>query len=209
MKLLKSNIIRQLTIISFLCGVMFSAVASEVMDEMRVSAERGDPFSQFVVGIGYENGNGDATRADYSKAVYWYERAASQEEKYPKDIWVTSAQYSLAELYYEGINVKQNYPVAAKWFQKSAVRGHPSANFYLGVMYHGGKGVRQNYPHAFKLFQTAANLNVAEAQNNIGSMYDNGEGVRQDKVKAKEWYGKACDNGIQIGCDNYRKLNEK
>jgi hypothetical protein len=27
-------------------------------------------------------------------------------------------------------------------------------------------------------------------------------------VIAKEWYGQACDNGSQQGCDNYRELNQ-
>lgn len=48
----------------------------------------------------------------------------------------------------------------------------------------------------------------AEAQFNLGVMYANGEGVRQNKTTAKEWFGKACDNGTQQGCDEYRKLNE-
>jgi len=40
-------------------------------------------------------------------------------------------------------------------------------------------------------------------------IYKNGLGVRQDLGIAKEWYGKACDNGEQEGCDEYRKLNER
>ena len=40
-------------------------------------------------------------------------------------------------------------------------------------------------------------------------MYVKGKGVRQDGRTAKEWFGKACDNGEQNGCDAYRELNEK
>ncbi|WP_293731417.1 SEL1-like repeat protein [uncultured Actinobacillus sp.] len=40
-------------------------------------------------------------------------------------------------------------------------------------------------------------------------MYYNGQGVRQDKSKAKYYWGLACDNGDQMGCDNYRKLSEQ
>ena len=39
-------------------------------------------------------------------------------------------------------------------------------------------------------------------------MYANGEGVRQNYKIAKEWFGKACDNGLQQGCDAYRELNQ-
>jgi len=38
-------------------------------------------------------------------------------------------------------------------------------------------------------------------------MYNNGQGVRVNKATAKEWFGKACDNGEQKGCDRYRELS--
>jgi TPR repeat protein len=40
-------------------------------------------------------------------------------------------------------------------------------------------------------------------------MYVNGQGVRQDFKKAKELFGKACDGGMQAGCDQYKVLNMK
>ena len=46
-------------------------------------------------------------------------------------------------------------------------------------------------------------------QYNLGVFYANGEGVKQDYFKAKEWFGKACDGGVQLGCNNYKKLNEQ
>ncbi|WP_350560823.1 SEL1-like repeat protein [Psychrobacter sp. CAL346-MNA-CIBAN-0220] len=45
------------------------------------------------------------------------------------------------------------------------------------------------------------------AQSGLGLMYYNGEGVRQDYAKAREWFGKSCDNGSQDGFDSYRILN--
>ena len=52
----------------------------------------------------------------------------------------------------------------------------------------------------------AAERGDAAAQNNLGWMYDQGRGVRQDRALAQEWYGKACQNGDQDGCDNYQRL---
>lgn len=40
-------------------------------------------------------------------------------------------------------------------------------------------------------------------------MYNYGKGVKQNYYKAKELYGKACDNGLQIWCDSYKELNMK
>ena len=48
----------------------------------------------------------------------------------------------------------------------------------------------------------------ATAQFNLGVMYEFAKGVCKNKSTAKEWFGKACDNGNQAGCDSYRLLNE-
>ena len=40
-------------------------------------------------------------------------------------------------------------------------------------------------------------------------MYDNGYGPKQDKRVAKQWFGKACDGGDQMGCENYKILNQQ
>lgn len=54
-----------------------------------------------------------------------------------------------------------------------------------------------------------ANQGTARAYYNLGVMYINGEGGGLQNMKtAKEWFGKACDRGLQLGCDAYRELNE-
>jgi len=47
------------------------------------------------------------------------------------------------------------------------------------------------------------------SQYRLGALYEEGKGVRQDYNIAKEWYGKACDNGYQDGCDKYKELKFK
>ena len=61
----------------------------------------------------------------------------------------------------------------------------------------------------FNQTQLEANQGNVEAQFDLGMMYNKGEGVRQNKATAKEWFGKACDNGAQNGCDGYRILNQR
>ena len=63
-------------------------------------------------------------------------------------------------------------------------------------------------PNFKKMLQAVEQGNV-DAQFNLGLMYAKGEGVRQNYKIAKEWFGKACDNGLQLGCDAYRKLNQQ
>ena len=61
----------------------------------------------------------------------------------------------------------------------------------------------------FKETFQAAEQGFAAAQYNLGLMYANGHGVHQDFDLSKEWFGKACDGGFQVGCDLYRYLNQK
>ncbi|WP_206442816.1 tetratricopeptide repeat protein [Aliarcobacter cryaerophilus] len=76
-------------------------------------------------------------------------------------------------------------------------------------MYDSGRGVKQDYIKAKELYEKAANQGNTKAQFNLGGMYYDGHGVRQNKKIAKEWFGKACDGGDQIGCDNYKILNQQ
>ena len=119
------------------------------------------------------------------------------------------AQTSLAERYYDGEGVPQNYKKAVEWYEKAANKGDAQSQFNLGVMYADGKGVPQDYQKALEWYQKAANQGDADVQHLLGIMYKNGDGVPQNYKKAKEWYGKACDNGDQEGCDAYKDLNQR
>lgn len=43
----------------------------------------------------------------------------------------------------------------------------------------------------------------------LGYSYDKGEEVKLDESKAKYYFGLACDEGFQAGCDNYGLSNEQ
>ena len=73
----------------------------------------------------------------------------------------------------------------------------------------GERVMSNQYREAFPFCQKACNLNNGLACSALGVLYDAGHGVRQNLQTAKEYYGKACDLGLQISCDAYRRLNEK
>ena len=50
-------------------------------------------------------------------------------------------------------------------------------------------------------------LNDYVACYNLGVSYKKGQGVKQNLKRAKDYYGKACDLGLQQGCDAYKNLN--
>ena len=113
-------------------------------------------------------------------------------------ISIAFSQFSLAASF-------QQYEL--QYDLKEADQGNPWAQYKLGIRYSNGDGVPQDDAEAFKWFKLAADQGYPYAQAMLGIMYMNGDGVRQDYAEAKEWFGKSCDNGYQMGCDQYRELN--
>ncbi len=118
-------------------------------------------------------------------------------------------QAFLGSYYEDGIGVRQDYGKAVEWYRKSADQGNVEGQYQLGRMYYSGYAVRQDYKKSLYWFRKAADQNGSYAQYRLGLMSQYGVGIKQNKVVAKEWYGKSCDNGLQIGCDSYRDLNEQ
>ncbi|HHF3751881.1 TPA: tetratricopeptide repeat protein, partial [Haemophilus influenzae] len=118
------------------------------------------------------------------------------------------AQFNLGVMYAKGQGVKQDDFEAVKWFRKAAEQGYAEAKFNLGHMYSKGRGVKQDDFEAVNWYRKAAEQGDADAQAILGFLYLLGErGVQVNKSLAKEWFGKACDNGNQNGCEYYGKLN--
>ncbi|MCK8804258.1 sel1 repeat family protein [Haemophilus influenzae] len=161
-------------------------------------AEQGDAQAQGGLGMMYERGLG--VKQDDFKAVNWYRKAAEQGD--------ADAQLNLGAMYAIGRGVKQDGVEAVKWFRKAAEQGNAKAQNGLGMMYDGGLGIKQDYFKAVKWYRQAAEQGYANAQAILGFSYLLGQsGVQVNKSLAKEWFGKACDNGDQNGCEYYGKLN--
>lgn len=100
------------------------------------------------------------------------------------------AQYNLADCYFEGDGLEQDYKQAKSWAEK--VLTHPDtittvlckamAKDMLIKMYEGGLGVKQNYKKALGFHLADSNwVKVAE-------YYDQGLGVKKNAKKAKSYY---------------------
>jgi len=81
---------------------------------------------------------------DYTKAMFWYKKAAEQGS--------AEARYHIGELYYKGRGVKKNYREAFKWFHKAALQNYAGAEFSLGLMYENGNGVARDYVLSYMWF---------------------------------------------------------
>ncbi len=59
-------------------------------------------------------------------------------------------------MYHDGIEVKQDYAEAAKWYRKAGEQGDAEAQLSLGLMYGIGNGVKQNVVTAYAWHNIAA-----------------------------------------------------
>ena len=75
-------------------------------------------------------------------------------------------------------------------------------------MYNSGKGINQDPKQAFKWYKYSADQGYGLAQLCVGGMYAIGVDGKQDAYKAKYYFGLACENKIQEGCDAYKEVEQ-
>ena len=105
------TMIKKMIFIALLLAVSLAGAAVAGPFEDRVAAE-GDAYTQFMLGLVYDQGQGGPQ--DYVQAVAWYRKAADQGN--------ADAQYNLGNRYYNGQGVPQDYIQAHMWFNLSASR---------------------------------------------------------------------------------------
>ena len=138
---------------------------------------------------------------NYQQALKYYKKACELNNEF--------GCANLANLYYQGQGVKQDFAKAFKLYKKACDLNYMVACHNAGFMYNEGQGVGQDFVNAKKYYEKACDANDAMACNNLGVLYVEGRGVKQNKSTAKKYYGKACDLGFQIGCYNYIVLDEQ
>jgi len=177
-------------------------------------ATQGNSNAQFDVGTMYQNGRG--TRADRSKAIEWFQKAAAQnneqaasrlellqsnEARFSKELaraekGDVESQYNLANMYTTGVGVDIDPKQANIWYERAASQGYVKAEYKLGLIYYEGNGVKQNHKTAFKWFKSAAENGYPAAQYYLGKMYGAGQGTSRDYNLSLEWYSKAVEGGF-------------
>lgn len=106
-----------------------------------------------------------------------------------------ASQYYLADSYYNGKELAQDYSAAFYWAKKAAEQGNPYAQNLMGCMLEGGEGVQQDSSEAVKWFQLAADQGYSIAQYNLGYCFDKGIGLKQDFDMAIYWIKLAAEQG--------------
>jgi len=162
-------------------------MSPEVLKKMKVIsrfketlpvADSGDAQAQYDVAVMYETGDG--TKIDKKQALKWLLKAAEQGH--------AESRFKLGWMYANGIIVRQDYFMAAKYYRLAATfNNHIEAQFRLGELHFNGRGVDHDYGKAIKYYTQAAGKGHAASQYILSSMYLEGWGVKRDLVTAYVW----------------------
>jgi hypothetical protein len=112
----------------------------------RESSGKGSRYGQYFLGWSYLSGAGGVA-LDYAQAVALYRLAAAQN--------FDEAQWSLGNMYYDGIGVAQDFAEALRLFQLAAAQGHPAALYNVARCHELGVGVRKNEVEAIRWYRRA------------------------------------------------------
>lgn len=130
-----------------------------------------------------ENFRAHSAKVNYDEAFKWLNR-------YPlfflRD---ASAVYTLAEMYFHGRGVEQDYSRALELYRFAYINGrNPNIAFHIGEMYEYGYEVEIDNQTAINYYTGAAREGNVVAMNKLFLIYETGEIVEQDYDKAAHWY---------------------
>ncbi len=164
-----------------LCAKAFRLVSwrIEMIDEHKVESNKKELVVKYQLALKY-GVDGLLRKKNISKKIKLLQSLA--EEGY------APAQNDLADCYWKGIGVKNDYGEALRLYRLAAEKGYARAQDNLGGCYCYGMGVEQDHKEAVRLFQLAADQGYAPAQNNLGKCYDRGDGVEKNPKEALRFY---------------------
>jgi TPR repeat protein len=123
------------------------------------------------------------------------------------DSGVVPAYNNVGNAYASGQGVAKDEAEAAKFFERGAEQGDPTAMFTLGTWLHTGKGgLAVDKARAFELQLKAAAGGHPHAMYNAGCGYLQGSAGAPDVRKAAEWFLKASDKGVTQATANLGQM---
>lgn len=150
--------------------------------DMRLWADRGDPDSQFEMGLRLVTGEG--VKKNEKEGIAFLQKAADQSH--------LRAQHVLGSLYEEGLGVKHDMAKAVEWYRKAANNGFAMAQHSMGMVYDAGKGVQKDPLESAQWFRKAANQDYPPSQAAYASKLERGDGLPKSTIKAASWYLRAA-----------------
>ena len=172
---------------SYLNGSLGEKSSEKALEIYRKGAGRADGrVYQLALGGLYEAGSG--VEKDYSKALFWYDKAVSNGE--------VSAYNKLGFFHERGMGVPVDEEKALGFYKRGAEAGVAVSMYNVAQMLDGGKGVSApDKPGAARWLHKAALSGMALAQLELSKRYITGEGLMQDSIAAAAWLERAAVGG--------------
>jgi TPR repeat protein len=126
-------------------------------------------------------------RGDYEVAFEQWQSLARQGD--------SRAQYRLAQMFADGVGVREDDRAALHWYRQAAEQGSVEARSELALRYSLGRGVRQDHSRAAHWYGLLAEDGHVNAQYLLAGMYKQGRGVAMDLPRAVYWYRRAAEGG--------------
>lgn len=123
---------------------------SAALDRLRRSAEVGDAYADFRLGMLYRDGTG--VPKDDAEFIVLLRRSA--------DLGYVDAQVRLIEVYEKGEGAPKDEVQAAGWARKAAEQGDAVGIGELMLDYYKGRGVGRDYVQAVKWYTIGLKLGV-------------------------------------------------
>lgn len=108
------------------------------------------------------------------------------------------AQKRLADIYYNGESVPQDYTAAAHWYKRAAEQGDNYSHHSLGICYQAARGVARDDALAFSHFEKAVQgpKKIVSAHRSLAICYEFGRGTPMEWEQAASHYRQAADAGL-------------
>jgi TPR repeat protein len=123
-----------------------------------------------------------------------------------------NAQYTLALMYENGVEIPRDPRYAVYWYTKAAEQGHVEAQYRLGTIYRYGCGdevVLLDFKKGVYWITKASEQGHVIAQYNLGHIYEWGDTGPLDYKQAFFWYTKAAEKGYVFAEDDREMMLER
>ncbi len=150
-------------------------------------SEKGATQALYMLGVFYEQGDGQTTYPDLAAECYW--RAGKFD--------IAEAQFNLGILYAQGTLGQVDLVSAHYWFTEATKQNLAQAQFNLGTFYEDGLGCVEDQKKAFELYQKAADQGFINAWHNLALMYYSGKGTQRNPITAYAWVLLAAKAGLK------------
>lgn len=148
-------------------------------------SETNNPASQALLGSYM------IRQGKYDQAVNFYQKSANQGD--------SDAQYFLGKMYFDGLNVKQDFQKSFEFFLKSAKQGHTIAQLDVARAYLRGKGTNKDHKQAVKWLTEAEKTGNSDAQFMLGSAMLDGRGIQKNIKQGVQLLIKSAQQGNRDG----------